>query len=246
MSAAGRGRAEAGRDPDTPRSPLPSSPRHLAPPRCPAPFPTWIPGRLANSLLREAGRGAGDSIQSDSSRRRFYTPALLGFYRRRAPHPASGGERCVLSQGAGAGMARPQAHTAPGAEFPKTPTPPLIPSAQNLSRHPLRPRHRLLLHRTLGPGKTCTGPEGTQPDRELELGWSGCHHRCASSHLPCKPGPGQDLSCSRSGLGRTRCLLPRHHPSPLPWARRGLILGFLRGGRQDHTHLPLTSKSSEI
>lgn len=80
-------------------------------------------------------------------------------------------------------MARPQAHTAPVAEFPKTPTPPLIPSAQNLSRHPLRPRHRLLLHRTLGPGKTCTGPEGTQPDRELEPGWHG-HPRRRLEWLP--------------------------------------------------------------
>lgn len=160
MRAAGRGRAEAGRDPDTPRSPLPSSPRHLAPPRCPAPFPTWIPGRLANSLLREAGRGAGDSIQSDSSRRRFYTPALLGFYRRRAPHPASGGERCVLSQGAGAGMARPQAHTAPGAEFPKTPTPPLIPSAPKPVSAPTAPKTQAAPAPHSEAGQDLHGPRG--------------------------------------------------------------------------------------
>lgn len=37
--APGRGEAEAGRDPGTPRSPLPSSPGHLAPPAAPPPFP---------------------------------------------------------------------------------------------------------------------------------------------------------------------------------------------------------------
>lgn len=55
VRAPGRGRALAGRDPGAARGPPPSPPRHLAPPPCPAPFPTWIPGRLANSLLREAG-----------------------------------------------------------------------------------------------------------------------------------------------------------------------------------------------
>jgi hypothetical protein len=39
-----------------------SSPSRLLPPR-PAPFPTWVPDRLANSLLREAGRG-GDTDQT--------------------------------------------------------------------------------------------------------------------------------------------------------------------------------------
>lgn len=49
--------AEAGQDPSTPLSgPSPRSGSHLLPPR---PLPTWIPGRLANSLLREAGRGRG-------------------------------------------------------------------------------------------------------------------------------------------------------------------------------------------
>lgn len=59
VRALGRHRAEAGRDPGAPRSPLPSPPLHLALPPCPAPFPTWIPGGLANSLLRETGRGGG-------------------------------------------------------------------------------------------------------------------------------------------------------------------------------------------
>lgn len=50
-------RAEAGRAPATPLSrPSPSSSLRLLLPR---PLPTWIPGRLANSLLREAGRGRG-------------------------------------------------------------------------------------------------------------------------------------------------------------------------------------------
>lgn len=125
MLAPGRGRAEAGRDPGAPPSPLPSDPLHLAPPACPAPFPTWIRGGLANSLLREAGRGEG-LILPGSSRRRFYTPPplQLGFSRRRAPHPTSGDERCFLSQGAGAGMAGPQAHTALGLDSSTAPTPP--------------------------------------------------------------------------------------------------------------------------
>lgn len=56
-AGSGPQRAEAGRDPDSPFSrPSPSSSSRLLLPR---PLPTWIPGRLANSLLREAGRGRG-------------------------------------------------------------------------------------------------------------------------------------------------------------------------------------------
>lgn len=52
-------RSRSGTGLSTPRSPQPSAPLRPAPPPCPAPFPTWIPGTLANSLLREAGRGGG-------------------------------------------------------------------------------------------------------------------------------------------------------------------------------------------
>lgn len=119
----GRGRALAGRDPGAARGPSPSPPRHLAPPPCPAPFPTWIPGRLANSLLREAGRGAGDPYDliapADVSLSQL--PCCGAFRGGVFRTLRSGEERCVLSQGAGAGMARPQAHTAAGAGFPTSP-----------------------------------------------------------------------------------------------------------------------------
>lgn len=50
-------RAEAGQAPATQLSrPSPRSSLRLLLPR---PLPTWIPGRLANSLLREVGRGRG-------------------------------------------------------------------------------------------------------------------------------------------------------------------------------------------
>lgn len=56
-AGSGPQRAEAGRAPATPLSrPSPRSSLRLLLPR---PLPTWIPGRLANSLLREAGRGRG-------------------------------------------------------------------------------------------------------------------------------------------------------------------------------------------
>lgn len=115
-----------------PRCPL--TPLRLAPPPCPAPFPTWRPGRRAYSLLREDGRG-GELIRPDSSCRRFYTPPplQLRFSRRRALYPTSGEERCFLSQGAGRRYGGASGTHRPGAGFLKSPHSSPIPSSRNLS-----------------------------------------------------------------------------------------------------------------
>lgn len=208
---------------------LPSSPQHLAPPPCPAPFPTWIPGRLANSLLREAGRGAGHSSDLIAPADVFilHLPCCYAFTGG-ALRTLQAGERGASSRRARAQVWRDLRHTPPrGLYSLRAPTPPLIPSAQNLSRHPPRPRHKLLLHLTLGPGKTCTGPRTHTPTRSggqsgtqtPAQDWRGCHW-CASSHLPCKPGPGQDLSCTEVGWGgRAACCLGTTPPSP--FGRKG-------------------------
>ena len=257
VRAPGRGRALAGRDPGAARGPPPSPPRHLAPPTCPAPFPTWIPGRLANSLLREAGRGAGapyDPIApADGSLAQL--PCCGAFRGGALRTLRAGEERCVLSQGAGAGVARPQAHTTTGAGFPTSPYP--APSAQvpQTSLCTLRTQDcKRLCHCTLGPGKTCMARWAPAPTRSRSRGSSQTPCRSLAWLPPVRElaPPGQAGSwvgpkLNRSGLARTRCLLPRQHPTPLACARKGLILGFLEGwGTGPHTPPPLTLKRSEI
>lgn len=82
-----------------------SSPPACVPLLRPAPFPTWIPGRLANSRLREALAGCGGTRERPQTGPRghpFFPPLAAG----RAPHRRAGERR--------AGTAGPRARRAPG------------------------------------------------------------------------------------------------------------------------------------
>lgn len=156
-----------------------------------------------------------------------FTPHLpCGYAFTGALRTLQAGERGACPRRARAQVWRGLGHTpAPRAGFLKSlySSPSSRVPETSVSRHPPRPRRQLLPDSAPGraspalargrPSRPGAGARvGRQPPAQ---GWRGCH-RCASSHLPCKPGPGRNLGWNRSGLGRTRWPLhPRHHPHSL-------------------------------
>lgn len=224
---AGEGQAP-GRDPGVPRSPPPSDPLHLAPPTCPAPFPTWIPGRLANSLLREARRGGG-LIRPESSCRRFCSPPPLQarLFQAARSAPCKRGREVIPLAGRGRRYGGAAGTHRLRAGFLKSP--PLLPNPEcpkPVSPHPRRAQYASRSGTALwgwacpvrARGSPSRPGAGARAGRRPLLKAGVAATICASSHLACKPGPGPNLSWSRSGLGRTRGLRhPRHHPTPSPF-----------------------------
>ena len=221
----------------------------------PPPFPPGFRVDLPTHCYVRLG-GCGGPVRSDSSRRRFPIPASLlrGFSRRRAPHPAVGGREvrplagCGRRYGAASGTHRHRGWIPykpllrPSGQVPQTSLCTL--RARRLQAAPI-------LHS--GAGQDLHGPMGTRPDREQEPGFADPRRSLVwlppvrELAPPGQTGSWAGPKLNRSGLSRTRCLLPRQHPTPLAWARKGLILGFLEGwGTGPHTPPPLTLKRSEI